>query len=138
MTYRHRICVAVRTPHPRAPMARGARAPHTGGVLVHAGWPGLPIAIGSPGLQIVSLSLYIYIYTHTHTAAALKCTCVHFMHRVHRPSPSPPYAARTSFHMRRDPSNTRPTSFPHQGACHLPAPPALAKRAPRGRMRRPT
>jgi hypothetical protein len=85
-----------------------------------------------------SLSLSLYIYIHTHTAAALKCTCVHFMHRVHRPSPSPPYAARTSFHMRRDPSNTRPTSFPHQGACHLPAPPALAKRAPRGRMRRPT
>jgi hypothetical protein len=75
MTYRHRICVAVRTPHPRAPMARGARAPHTGGVLVHAGWPGLPIAIGSPGLQIVSLSLYIYIHTHTHSSSTKMHLC---------------------------------------------------------------
>jgi hypothetical protein len=58
------------------PTCAAARcAPRAGGALVgggdarvRAGWPGLPIAIGSPGLPIVSLSisLSLYIYIHIH------------------------------------------------------------------------
>jgi hypothetical protein len=41
----------VRTPHPRA-LPRGALV-GGGDARVHAGWPGLPIAIGSPELSLV-------------------------------------------------------------------------------------